>query len=74
MMECDVCGGPQVWTIHQGEVWVACQLDCHPPLHRLTPPPDSDEPEVLWRELFPQMELFEGEEVMPLEGGDANEH
>ena len=25
---CDRCGGPQVWTHHAGEVWVACKHEC----------------------------------------------
>ena len=26
--QCDRCGGPQNWTIHEGEMWVACLADC----------------------------------------------
>ena len=37
---CDLCGGPQVWTLRGDEVWSACQLGC-------------------------QLELFEGEEILP---------
>ena len=59
--------------LHKGEVYVACQLDCGYTLFGLTLPPDGEDP-AGWRQLFPQMELFEEGGLVPLEGGDADEH
>ena len=47
--------------MHQGEVYVACQLDCGSVKFGLEPPPDSEDAEFLWRESFDQLELFGGE-------------
>ena len=51
---CVRCGGPNVWTTHAGEVWVACEADCldeqllldgsrNPPLIALCDPPEGFE-------------------------------
>ncbi len=69
---CAECGGPQVWTLHRGEVFVACQLDCGHTFYRLAPPPDGEGIEWFASELIPQLELFGEEGAKPLEGGDAD--
>ena len=28
--DCEVCGGPQWWTFHNGEMYVKCQSGCLP--------------------------------------------
>ena len=49
---CVRCGGPQVWTLHAGDIWVACKHDClsdqlmldgtrNPPLISLCSEPDG---------------------------------
>ena len=68
---CDRCGGPQVWTHHAGDVWVACETEClseqldafgrNPPLRAL-----CDEPEQT-----PKMEHSTEGGVVPFVGGDA---
>ncbi len=68
---CEWCGGPTVWTIMRGEVYVSCDSGCLPlPLEGLVPPTDSELPERLG-EVRGRMELERGGGVMPLEGGDA---
>ena len=68
---CVRCGGPQVWTLVSGDVWVACEHDClseqldafgrNPPLMAI-----SSEGED-------HLEPLEGERVGPLEGSAADE-
>ncbi len=66
---CRTCGGPQVWTIVHGEVWVACRDGSH------------DQLEIFG---LPTLNVKEGEElddvhweppqecgVVPPESGDA---
>ena len=68
---CDRCGGPQVWTHHAGDVWVACKHDCldeqldafgrNPPLIALCAGPEET----------PKMEHQRGGGVGLLEDGDG---
>ncbi len=69
---CEWCGGPQVWTIIAGEVYVACEGGCLPlPLEGLAPPLDSELCAI--SEFDPDMELFRGGGVAPCEGADSKE-
>ncbi len=41
---CEWCGGPQVWTIVRGEMYVSCDGGCQPlPLEGLVPTPGCEE-------------------------------
>ncbi len=72
--ECDVCGGPQQWTIHRDMMFVRCVAGCQSlfPEERVNLPPSSEG-------LLPYREgRFEGgtysrREGVPLEGADANQ-
>ncbi len=39
---CEWCGGPQLWTIRGGEMWVRCSGGCLPLWEEELPPRDSD--------------------------------
>ena len=58
---CLLCGGPEFWTIHAGDVWSCCARDCQPSFFagRLGPPPDGDVLEAELR-LIDEMELSDG--------------
>ena len=60
-----------MWTLYQGEVYVACQLDCQTSMLGLVPPPVGDRSEAE-QELLSEMELPEGGGAKPLEGSAAN--
>jgi len=68
---CEWCGGPQVWTIIRGDMYVSCDGGCLPlPFAELVPPPDSMDLRPI-SEVIRGMELPEEEGVVPLEGSDA---
>jgi len=71
---CERCGGPTVWTVVRGEMFVACGDDCleeqldafgrNPPLVALLPERAGDRTNA-------EVELIEGMGVVPCEGGEA---
>jgi hypothetical protein len=69
---CDLCGGPQLWTLRNDELYVCCERQCQLDLFadRGTTSRDSEsgwfDPEV-WL-----MEPLEESGVVPPEGSDAN--
>ncbi len=68
---CDVCGGPQVWTHHCGEIYVACKVYCSPREFPIVIPPDG---EIDCSELHgTQLELFETGGVDALVSGAGYE-
>ena len=69
---CEWCGGPQHWTIIQGEMYVSCDSGCLP-LEGLDIIPPLDAPELRAPEEKPNMEHSFREGVCPPEGADANE-
>ena len=56
---CEWCGGPQQWTIHDGEMLERCVSGCLPLFEVVVPPPDSDELERL-REMSVAWNISEG--------------
>ena len=67
---CSACGGPQVWTMAFGEMYVACARDCEPSLPGLEPPPLYVKGEELWVEHWEPLSEVEGRADS---GGEANE-
>ena len=69
---CVRCGGPEVWTLVRGEVWVACSADCVSGQDDLFGATDPPMIALLSREEG-ELELSQEGEVVPPVGGAANE-
>ncbi len=67
--ECEVCGGPRIWTYIAGELYVACEDSQNHLLEELLPP--VSEGDMGWPEEKPNGEVMEPSEkggVGALEG------
>jgi len=70
---CEWCGGPQIWTIASGIMYVKCKGGCVSLFaeERVNFPPDSEGAEQTPK--VGVMEHSAGMGVLPLEGGAAKE-
>ena len=69
---CEWCGGPQLWTIVQDEMYVMCKAGCLPlPFEGEVLPSLSGDLESIWMILPRVLEQLGEGGVGPCEGSDA---